>query len=96
MAQRSSGVRSTFAAPRFSSRRCSLVVPYKVQYIQSTGICDNGLVVNSPSQCPFAACSSAFLGKAISNAIYHRTLQGKVLFPVWSLAFTPNCFGRTA
>lgn len=27
MARRSSGVRSTFAAPRFSSRRCSLVVP---------------------------------------------------------------------
>src|ERR1700733_14108353 len=27
MARRSSGARSTFAAPRFSSRRCSLVVP---------------------------------------------------------------------
>src|ERR1700688_2698879 len=27
MSRRSSGVRSTFAAPRFSSRRCSLVVP---------------------------------------------------------------------
>jgi len=27
MVRRSSGVRSTFAAPRFSSRRCSLVVP---------------------------------------------------------------------
>jgi hypothetical protein len=27
MARRSSGVRSMFAAPRFSSRRCSLVVP---------------------------------------------------------------------
>ena len=27
MARTSSGVRSTFAAPRFSSRRCSLVVP---------------------------------------------------------------------
>src|SRR5260370_1050826 len=27
MSRRSSAVRSTFAAPRFSSRRCSLVVP---------------------------------------------------------------------
>ena len=81
MAQRSSGVRSTFAAPRFSSRQCSLFVPCKVQYIQSTGICDNGLVFNSPSQCPLAACSSAFLGKGDQQRDLSQDPPGQSALP---------------
>jgi hypothetical protein len=69
MARRSPGVRSTFAAPRFSSSRCSLVVP---EWEQSTASC------KQPSRCELSRCCLLLL-REFTEQINQRLVRLAVL-----------------